>query len=224
MKQTIFVVEDDAALQELYAYSLENEFNCCCFDNGKPFFEALSKDKPDLILLDIMLPGDDGFMILTRLKADRSTSNIPVVIASAKGEELAKVKGLNLGADDYIAKPFGVLELVARIKANLRKHDQASTERVVYKDVTINLSRHQIIMNKKQIITTPKEFDLLCFLCKNAEKVQKREVIFREVWGSDYIGETRTIDMHIRELRKKLSEANCEVAIQTVRGVGYMLT
>jgi len=224
MKQTVFAVEDDAALQELYMYSLENEYNCHCFDKGEAFFDALSSNIPDLILLDIMLPGDDGFAILSRLKAGKSTSHIPVIMVSAKGEEISKVKGLNMGADDYIAKPFGVLELVARIKANLRKNNKATVVSVNYKDIVIDLSKHQIIVNGNLIQTTLKEYNLLCLLCENAEKVQEREVIFNEVWGDNFIGETRTLDIHIKELRKKLSEVGSEAAIQTIRGVGYMLT
>ena len=222
MKQRIFAVEDDATLQELYVYSLENEFDCRCFDDGESFFAALSNTNPDLIMLDIMLPGDDGFTILSRLKADKSTANIPVIMVSAKGEELSKVKGLNMGADDYISKPFGVLELVARIKANLRKNGKA-TESVEYKDVLIDNSRHCITAAGKQLQTTLKEYNLLSLLCENAEKVQTREIIFSEVWGDSFIGETRTLDIHIKELRKKLAEAESEVNIQTIRGVGYML-
>ena len=224
MKQTIFTVEDDAALQELYTYSLENEFDCRCSDDGESFFNALSKSIPDLILLDIMLPGDDGFMILSRLKADKSTSHIPVIMVSAKGEEISKVKGLNMGADDYIAKPFGILELVARIKATLRKNNKISIESITYKDVVIDFSRHRITANGRQIQTTLKEYNLLCLLCGNAEKIQERETIFSEVWGINFVGETRTLDIHIKQLRKKLSEAESEVTIQTIRGVGYMLT
>jgi len=151
MKQTIFAIEDDAALQELYAYSLGNEFSCHCFGDGEAFFGALAKNAPDLVLLDIMLPGNDGFAILSRLKADKVTSCIPVVMVSAKGEEFTKVKGLNMGADDYIAKPFGILELVARIKANLRKSSKAIVEKIAYKDVVIDLSKHQVIVNGNQI-------------------------------------------------------------------------
>jgi len=225
MKRTIFAIEDDAALQELYVYSLENEFYCRCFDDGESFFEAisLSKGVPDLILLDIMLPGEDGLTILYRLKSDKSTAHIPVIMVSAKGDEISKVKGLNMGADDYIAKPFGVLELVARIKANMRKYNKASIESVVYKDLVIDSLKHRITANGKQIQTTLKEYNLLCLLCENAEKVQGRETIFSEVWGDYFAGETRTLDIHIKELRKKLSEAGSEVIIQTIRGVGYIL-
>jgi len=224
MKQTIFAVEDDAAIQELYTYSLENEFECRCFDDGASFFDALANSAPDLILLDIMLPGDDGFTILSRLKKEKATSHIPVIMVSAKGEEVSKVKGLNMGADDYIAKPFGVLELVARIKANLRKSGNNAAESVIYKDISIDRSKHRIIVNGSQIQTTLKEYNLLGLLCEYAEKVQEREIIFREVWGGDFIGETRTLDFHIKELRKKLNENGSEAVIQTIRGVGYVLT
>jgi len=222
MRRRIFVIEDDAALQELYTYTLENEFDCFCFGNGLSFFDALGAENPDLILLDIMLPGDDGFAILSRLKTEKTTAHIPVIMISAKGEEISKVKGLNLGADDYIAKPFGVLELVARIKANLRKNGNA-TNGIAYKDIAIDLSKHQISVNGSYIQTTLKEFNLLCLLCKNAEKVQEREDIFLEVWGDSFMGETRTLDIHIRELRKKLADSASEAEIKTIRGVGYIL-
>ena len=224
MKQTIYAIEDDAAIQELYVYSLENDFNCRCFDDGDSFFGALAGGLPDLVLLDIMLPGDDGFAILSRLKGGKLTSHIPVIMVSAKGEEVSKVKGLNMGADDYIAKPFGVLELVARIKANLRKIGKSAVESIVYKDITIDIPKHRIVVSGVQIQTTLKEYNLLCLLCENAEKVQEREVIFSGVWGESFIGETRTLDIHIKELRKKLAEAGSQASIQTIRGVGYMLT
>ena len=223
MKQTIFAVDDDAALRELYIYALEREFDCRCFDDGDLFFDALSKNLPDLVLLDIMLPGDDGFSILARLKADQATSRIPVIMISAKGEEITKVKGLNMGADDYIAKPFGVLEFVARIKANLRKRGKPAEEKLVYKDLRIDFLKHSVTANGAPIQTTLKEYNLLCLLCENAEKVQEREKIFNAVWGEHFIGETRTLDIHIKELRKKLSAAKSEVVIQTIRGVGYIL-
>ena len=224
MKHTIFAVEDDAALQEVYRYSLEEEFDCHCYNDGEALFDALSKRSvPELILLDIMLPGDDGFTILARLKEDKATAHIPVIMVSAKGEEVSKVRGLNMGADDYIAKPFGVLELIARIKANLRKSSMRTDGNVIFKDIFIDHSKHRITINGAQIQTTLKEYNLLCLLCENHEKVQAREKIFTEVWEGDFIGETRTLDIHIKELRKKLSKTGSETVIQTIRGVGYML-
>ncbi|MCL1830819.1 MAG: response regulator transcription factor [Oscillospiraceae bacterium] len=221
MKQTIFAVEDDIALQELYQYSLETDFECRCFDDGVSFFSALFEYTPDLILLDIMLPGEDGFSILSRLKSNSKTAHIPIIIISAKDEEVMKVMGLNMGADDYIAKPFGVSEFTARIKANIRKNTK--TDSLSYKDILLDFSKHSISIGGSQIHTTLKEYNLLCFLCLNADMVQTREVIFSEIWDISYIGETRTLDIHIKELRKKLAEANSEVEIITIRGVGYML-
>ena len=223
MKQTIFAVEDDAAIQELYICALEGEFLCRCFDRGEPFFAALEEGLPDLVLLDIMLPGDDGFRILARLKADAATDHIPVIMVSAKDEEVSKVKGLNMGAADYIAKPFGVLELAARIKANLRKNGRSVSEGAAYKDLVIDVARQRITVKGQAVRTTLKEYKLLRLLCENAERVQERETIFRKVWGDGFVGETRTLDIHIKELRKKLAAAGSEAAIETVRGVGYML-
>jgi len=223
MKKLIYAVEDDAALRELYTYTLENDFDCVCFADGKIFFDALTKKKPDLILLDVMLPDEDGFSILSRLKDDNKTAKIPVIMVSAKGEEISKVKGLNLGADDYLAKPFGVLELIARIKANLRKVP-AVVEKILYKDIEIFATKHSIIVNGKKLHTTLKEYNLLSLFCKNAEISLTRETIFSEIWGENFMGETRTLDIHIKELRKKLAEAQSEAKIETIRGVGYILT
>jgi len=223
MKKQIYVVEDDTALQELYTYTLENDFHCTCFGNGKSFFKAVLKKQPDLIILDVMLPDEDGFEILTRIKANHSTDCIPVIMVSAKGDEISKVKGLNMGANDYIAKPFGVLELVARVKANLR-NAPSPTENITFKDIEINLQKHQIAVNGTLLQTTLKEYNLLMLLCKNAEKVQEREDIFCRIWGDSFMGETRTLDIHIKALRKKLAEADSQTEIKTIRGVGYMLT
>jgi len=228
MKPKIFAVEDDTAIQELYMYSLENEFDCRCFNDGESFIDALGNDIPDLVLLDVMLPGEDGFAILTRLKTNKSTSQIPVIMVSAKGEEVTKVKGLNAGADDYIAKPFGVLELIARIKANLRKkssnESSKEVENVIYKDIIIDLKKHFVTINGSQIQSTLKEYNILLLFCQNPEKAYGREEIFREVWGEDFVGETRTLDVHIKGLRKKMSDAGSAAVIETIRGVGYMLT
>jgi len=224
MKQTIFIVEDDTSLQELYTYSLENEFDSRCFSDGQSLFDALEQEKPALFILDIMLPGDDGLAILSKLKENQETAHIPVIMVSAKGTEVNKVKGLNMGADDYITKPFGVLELIARIKANLRRTTVKETiSNVVFKDIVIHINKHQITVNNKPVQTTLKEYNLLYLLCENPERVQEREHIFSQVWGEGFMGETRTLDIHIKELRKKLAENQSVAAIQTIRGVGYML-
>lgn len=222
MKPLIYAVEDDPAISELYSLSLENEFECRCFDDGASLFITLDECTPDLILLDIMLPGDDGFTILTRLKNTETTAKIPVIMVSAKGEELSKVKGLNMGADDYIAKPFGVLELIARIKANLRKNIPSPTV-TAYKDIFIDSAKHEISVNGSIIKTTLKEYNLLCLLCDNAGVCMQRDAIFNKVWGASFIGETRTLDIHIKQLRRRLSDAQSTAEIKTVRGVGYML-
>jgi len=227
MKQRIFAVEDDAAIQEVYMYSLENDFECRCFGDAKSFYDALEHEIPDLILIDVMLPDEDGFSILSRLKAQKSTAHIPVIMASAKGEEVSKVKGLNMGADDYMAKPFGVMELIARIKANLRKSSpkepDKEVESIIYKDIIIDLKKHHITVNGKLIQTPFKEFNILLLFCQNPEKAYGRDEIFNAVWGEGFIGETRTLDVHIKRLRNKLSEAGSSAVIETIRGVGYML-
>jgi len=224
MKKLIYAVEDDSAIRELYTYTLENDFECLCFENGVAFLSALGRRKPDLVLLDIMLPGEDGFAILHGLKSDKRTSGIPVIMVSAKGDEISKVKGLNIGAEDYISKPFGVLEIVARIKANLRKNISHKPEKITFRNISIDPEKHVIAVDSQSIQATLKEYNLLLMLCKNAERVQSREAIFLEIWGDDFIGETRTLDIHIKELRKKLAAAGSAAKIETIRGVGYMIT
>jgi len=221
VKKMVFVVEDDAALREAYEYMLEGEFDCRCFEGGEGLFLGLEEERAALVLLDIMLPGDDGFAILERLKSRKTTRGIPVILVSAKGDEISKVKGLNMGADDYITKPFGVLEVIARIKANLRKFENG--EKLAYKNILVDEEKYQISVDGKAIQTTLKEFNLLKMLCENSEKVQGREEIFAAVWGEDFMGETRTLDIHIKKLRRKLGDAGSNAEIKTVRGVGYML-
>ncbi|MDD4291108.1 MAG: response regulator transcription factor [Clostridia bacterium] len=223
MKQLIYAVEDDPSIQELYVYTIESAgFDVECFECGADMFKRLSERMPDLFILDIMLDGMNGYEILSKLKAENKLKDIPVIMVSAKGEEISKVKGLNLGADDYISKPFGVLELVARINANLRKHP-IDTVRNVFKDVVIDDNTHKILIRNNEVSCTLKEYNLLKMLVENAEKVIFRDVILNNVWGTDFFGETRTLDMHITSLRKILNENKSEVVIETVRGVGYIL-
>lgn len=224
MNPIIYIVEDEEPIRDLYYYSLEGaNFEPHCFSGGKELFLELSKAKADLIILDIMLPEQDGFSILKHLKSDKNLSEIPVILVSAMGDEVSKVKGLNLGADDYISKPFGVLELVARIKANLRKKPTTKSVTLSYKDILIDEKKRCLIVCKKEVATTLKEYKLMEILCNNVGKVIEREQIFVSIWGSDFMGETRTLDVHIKELRKKLEENNSVCEIKTVRGVGYML-
>lgn len=220
MKKCIFAVDDEENIRELYGVALKSAgFDCFCFVDGDSLFAALKNDKPDLILLDIMLDGADGYSILQKLKDSPATRNIPVIMVSAKGEEISKVKGLNMGANDYIAKPFGVLELVARINANLRKTDTYSA--LSYSDVNIDEGKHSVTVADKTVTLTLKEYELLKLLVINAPNLVSRETMINTVWGENYFGETRTLDIHIASLRKALSESSA--SINTVRGVGYFL-
>ena len=222
---SILIIDDDKNICKLVSIYLKNEgFEVSAAHDGPEGIKAFKEISPALILLDIMLPGEDGFAILSRLKDEKTTAHIPVIMVSAKGEEVSKVRGLNMGADDYIAKPFGILELIARIKANLRKSAKEAAGSVAYKDIVIDHSMRRVTVNGVSIKTTLKEYNLLRLLCENPEKVQTREKIFDLVWDSNFAGETRTLDIHIKELRKKISGAGSGAVIQTVRGVGYMLT
>ena len=220
-KYIIYAVDDEKSIRELYDCALESSgFDISCFENGEDLFSCMEKRIPDLIILDIMLNGMDGFSILEKIRKDSSTAMIPIIMVSAKGEEISKVKGLNLGADDYISKPFGILELIARINANLRRHN---TEKSVlsYKDIEVNDRQHEICIRKNPVTLTLKEYDLLKLLVVNAPNVVTRDDILSSVWGDDYFGETRTLDIHVASLRKIILESDAK--INTVRGVGYFL-
>ena len=200
---TIYIVEDDINIREIERYALKNSgYEVEEFEGSAPFFKRLEKNSPSLILLDIMLPGEDGLDILTRIRADKATADVPVIMVTAKTSELDKVKGLDLGADDYIAKPFGVMELISRVKALLRR-----TSRVREDSQLCEL--------------TFKEFELLKYLMLNQGIVLSRDKIMDQVWGFEYEGESRTVDMHIKTLRQKLGSAGG--CIKTVRNVGYMI-
>ena len=219
-KPLIYAVDDEENIRELFSCALAGAgFDSECFICGDDLFEGIKKQVPDLILLDIMLDGADGYAILKRLKSEVSTRDIPVIMVSAKGEEISKVKGLNLGAGDYMAKPFGVLELIARINANLRKSNVKKT--VSYKDIEIDDGKHEIKVKGERADLTLKEYEILKLLVKSAPDVVEREKILNDVWGDDFFGETRTLDIHIASVRKALKNSAAE--INTVRGVGYSL-
>ena len=232
--RTIFIVEDDEDIRELIAYALENAgFSSRSFEDGFSFFAALQENSsiPDLVLLDIMLPGlsipgaegQDGLSILKKLRSQPLYRDLPIIMLTAKGSEADKVKGLNFGADDYIAKPFGVTELIARINALLRRTTPSSEDKtiLIFKTLSLNTEKHLVMVDEKSINLTFLEFELLHYLLLNAELVLSREKLTTEVWGYDFLGESRTVDMHIKSLRKKLGPAG--TYIKTIRSVGYKI-
>jgi len=221
MKTKIYIVEDDDNIRELVLYALQADFIVQGFECSGDFDKVLETNLPDLILLDIMLPDEDGIAILKRLKKDTQTRQIPVIMLTAKGSEYDRVKGLDLGADDYITKPFSVLELSSRIKAVLRRTGQKDDKGtlLVFENVELNSKKHMVKVGDRIVALTYKEFELLQVLMENAELVLSRDKIMSMVWGMDFEGETRTVDMHIKTLRQKLG-AGGEI-IKTVRGIGY---
>lgn len=218
----IYCVDDDSTIRDIEVYTLEQTgFKACGFADGKTLFEALKSDIPELILLDIMLPETDGIEILKKLRSDTKLKDIPVIMATAKGTEMDKISGLNLGADDYLVKPFGVMEMVARVNAVLRRTKKQEEKAITVGSITLNEDAHTVTVNGGNVELTHKEFDVLCLFMKNKNIVFNREKLMNEVWGSDYMGESRTVDMHIKTLRQKLGTAGGQ--IKTVIGVGYRL-
>ena len=222
----IFCVEDDAGIRDLMIYTLNaSGFRAVGFENAREFYAALADDTPELIMLDIMLPGEDGISILKRLKADARTADIPVIMATAKGNEYDKVIGLDLGADDYLAKPFGMMEMASRVRAVLRRSGRAAEKQQLIRigGLEMNLGEHIVTADGIRIQLTLKEFDLLRTLMVNNGRVLTRSQLLEEVWGITYVGETRTVDVHIQTLRQKLAAAcpGADACIGTVRGVGY---
>lgn len=222
----IFCVEDDSNIRELVVYTLETTgFQARGFEEGKSFLEALALGTPDLILMDIMLPGEDGISLLKRLKNSSKTRDIPVIMVTAKGAEYDKVKGLDLGADDYVTKPFGMMELVSRIKAVLRRSGAAKKKAediIVSGSLEINTKKHEVKADGEVVGLTLKEYELLKRLMENPNIVMTRDSLLEEIWGYDFDGETRTVDVHIRTLRQKLGK--CGERVETVRGVGYRIS
>lgn len=221
----IWCVEDDASIRDIEVYALQSTgFEAKGFEEGESFLEALDTERPDLIILDVMLPGKDGIELLKILKDSPKYMDIPVIMATAKGAEFDKVKGLDLGADDYLVKPFGMMEMISRVKAVLRRCTPARKEEKAVLTagyIRLNPDERTVFVNEKRITLTYKEFELLTLFMKNKGKVFTRDVLFNEIWGSDFIGETRTVDMHIRTLRQKLGD--CGEMIETVRNVGYRM-
>lgn len=216
MKELIYIVEDDEGMQEVYQGAFEDAYEIKLFENGKDFFDAFAVKKPDLVILDIMLPIMDGFTILTKIR--EMDERIPVICVSAKSDEVSFVKGLNRGADDYMAKPFSVLELMARVKTNLRRAKLYITSADGF---SIDNNLYKAFYNGADLGLTIKEFKLLKILIGKAGVTVEREELFRDVWGEDYMGETRTLDMHIAAIREKIKQAGGKDCIVTVRGIGY---
>lgn len=220
---TIYIVEDDINIREIERYALKNSgYEVEEFEGSASFFKRLEKNIPSLILLDIMLPGEDGLDILTRIRADKATADVPVIMVTAKTSELDKVKGLDLGADDYITKPFGVMELISRVKALLRRTSRINEDsQLIHEDILMDMDKHAVTVAGQLCELTFKEFELLKYLMLNQGIVLSRDKIMDQVWGFEYEGESRTVDMHIKTLRQKLGAAGS--CIKTVRNVGYMI-
>ena len=219
----IYVVEDDKNIQEIETFALANVgYEVKGFDSATDFYAALNETAPDLILLDIMLPDEDGLSIVKKLRTRQDTVLVPVIMVTAKTTELDKVKGLDLGADDYLSKPFGVMELISRVKALLRRSASIQKkEEYEYEDIILNDSKHEVHTAQGKCDLTYKEYELLKYLIMNEGIVLTRDRLMEEIWGMDFTGESRTLDMHIKTLRQKLGPSG--KLIQTVRNVGYSL-
>ncbi len=219
----ILCVEDDASIRDIEVYTLNSTgFEAKGVADGDAFRAALREQKPELVLLDVMLPGEDGVSLLRFLKSSPETAEIPVIMATAKGMEYDKIQSLDLGADDYLVKPFGMMEMVSRVKAVLRRCRPAPVQHILKSDgLTVNLDEHTVTAESERVPLTYKEFELLRLFLSHPGVAFTRDQLFSEIWGEDYIGETRTVDMHIRTLRQKLGKYGAR--IETVRGVGYRL-
>ena len=219
----IYIVEDDKNIREIEMFALKNSgYAVEEFENAKTFFSRITEKVPDLVLLDIMLPDMDGLEIVKKLRSRPDTVRVPIILVTAKTTELDKVKGLDIGADDYLTKPFGVMELISRVKALLRRSRALQDDKhLVLGDITLDSERREVNVDGELCELTFKEFELLKLLMVNAGIVLHRDTIMSDVWGTDYEGESRTLDMHIKTLRQKLGEAGN--MIKTVRNVGYKM-
>lgn len=219
----IFCVEDDRGIRDLMVYALNSAgFEARGMEDGSSLFSALKHNQPELIMLDIMLPGEDGIAILQKLRQNPATSGIPIIMATAKGTEYDKVIGLDLGADDYLAKPFGMMEMVSRVKAVLRRVSAGNVPQLLRMGaLEMNRNSHTVLVAGQRTELTLKEFEMLRLFLENPGRVFTRDQIFDRIWGTDYAGESRTVDVHIGTLRAKLGP--CGTYIETVRGVGYRM-
>ncbi|MEF2686691.1 MAG: response regulator transcription factor [Lachnospiraceae bacterium] len=225
MGKWIYYVEDDTSIRELVLYALKTaEFQVMGFENAASFYKRMKEQQPDLILLDIMLPDEDGVSILKKLKSRPDTENIPVIMMTAKSSEYDKVLGLDSGADDYITKPFGVMELISRVKAVIRRSDRSkgsAGEVLKIGELVLDEQKHEVYARGQEVSLTFKEFELLSYLMKNRGLVLSRDKILNTVWNYEYEGESRTVDVHIGSLRQKLG--TCGDFIKTIRGIGYKI-
>lgn len=219
----IYIVEDDQNIREIESFALKNSgYTIMDFECAKDFYHQLAEKVPDCILLDIMLPDEDGLEILKKIRSIPDTRKVPIMMITAKTAELDKVKGLDLGADDYITKPFGMMEFIARVKAVLRRSSRHGDDRELRcEELSIFPGRHQVYSNDQPVELTRKEFELLLYLMENRGIVMTRDQILCHIWGYDFDGETRTVDVHVRTLRQKLGDTGR--LIETVRGVGYRM-
>ncbi len=219
----IYCVEDEGSIRELMLYTLNMAgMDAVGFPDSKAFWEAMKTSQPELIMLDIMLPGEDGIEILQKLRSSPVTADIPVIMETAKGSEYDKVTGLDLGADDYLCKPFGMMEMVSRVKAVLRRTKPKDTLEILKQgSIILDLARHTVTAGGRAVSLTLKEYDLLKLLMESNGQVFTREALLSAVWGVDFVGESRTVDVHIGTLRTKLGNSGAQ--IQTVRGVGYKM-
>lgn len=219
----IWCVDDDSTIRDIEVYTLtQTGFEAKGFADGISMLEALKTEKPELIVLDIMLPGKDGVEVLKKIRSNPETRKIPVIMATAKGTEMDKIQGLDTGADDYLVKPFGVMEMVSRIKAVLRRCESDEKEEVLtVGEITLSDKEHLVTVNGKKVALTFKEFEILKLFMQSPGIVFSRDKLLSEVWGVDYLGESRTVDMHIKTLRQKLGDVGSR--IETVIGVGYKM-
>ncbi|MDO4477945.1 MAG: response regulator transcription factor [Lachnospiraceae bacterium] len=218
----IYIVEDDQSIREIETIALKNSnYMVQAFDRASTFYEKMESILPDLILLDIMLPDEDGYKIVRHLRRDPRTRRIPVIMVTAKTTEIDMVKGLDDGADDFIRKPFSVMELLSRVRALLRRAKEDAPPQLKVGNILLDHERHTVVAHDENVVLTLKEYELLRYLMMNENIVLSREAIMRAIWGTDFEGESRTVDMHIKTLRQKLGD--CGRQIRTVRGVGYSI-